>query len=59
MSKVIGVKVKKYDPISYYVTDDYRANIDTWVVVETQLGLEFAKVLLVDNAENSKFKEGL
>lgn len=56
MSKVIGVKVKRYDPISYYMSDDYRATVGNNVIIETSLGLEFAKIVMLDSDENSKYK---
>ena len=57
MSKVIGVKVKKYDSISYYTCEDYRINIDSNVIVETALGLEFAKVVMIDRDDSSRREE--
>ncbi|MCQ2979374.1 MAG: stage 0 sporulation protein [Clostridia bacterium] len=57
MSKVIGVKVKKYDSISYYTCEDYRVNIDSNVIIETALGLEFAKVVMIDR-DDSQRREG-
>ncbi len=56
--KVIGVKPKKYDNIQYYLCEDYRVTVGYNVIVETPLGLEFAKVLvLYRNGE--KNTEGL
>ncbi|MCQ2911365.1 MAG: stage 0 sporulation protein [Clostridia bacterium] len=57
MSKVIGVKVKKYDSISYYTCEDYRVNIGSNVVIETALGLEFAKVVMIDHDDSARRAE--
>jgi len=56
MNKIIGVKVKRYDSICYFVCEDYRINIGTYVVIETSLGLEMAKVMLIDD-KKEKYKE--
>ncbi|MCQ2749609.1 MAG: stage 0 sporulation protein [Clostridia bacterium] len=57
MSKVIGVKVKKYDPISYYTCEDYRVAVGSHVIIQTPLGLEFAKVIMIDKDDSEKRNE--
>lgn len=57
MSKVIGVKVKKYDMINYYTCEDYRVAVGSNVVIETALGLEYAKVIMIDR-DDSERREG-
>ena len=57
MSKVIGVKVKKYDSITYYTCEDYRVKIGSNVIIETSLGLEFAKVVMIDRDDSARREE--
>ena len=57
VSKVIGVKVKKYDMISYYTCEDYRVAVGSNVIIETALGLEFAKVVMIDRDDSERRNE--
>ena len=57
MSKVIGVKVKKYDSITYYTCEDYRVKVDANVIIETALGLELAKVVMIDRDDSIRREE--